>query len=142
MKFNSGKRAFTQQPDAYLSQNNPVSNVIYPVLPLSQNVRILSACVTITWGVTQPTPLELLVTIDGLLYDFYVANPVTATDYIAVLNPTAAINAQYGRVSAAVDWVAMKAFLLEGRSVQVDARITWAVTQPSPLVCLVRWAML
>jgi hypothetical protein len=124
------------QPDAYISQDNPVSTTLYTVLPTTANVRLISIGTRITWAVTQPTPLEVLVTIDGNLYVFTFVNPVSATNYYAYLS---AIIAPASQTLTATDPTS-RAFMLEGRSVKVEVRITWAVTQPTPLVCRVRWA--
>jgi len=123
------------QADAVLSQDNPVSETWYTVLNTTKNVRLLSLYANITWAVTQPTPLEVRVTIDGQTETFSVSNPVSGTDYVGVLG--------YASASYLINTLAeqrSRAFLLEGRSVKVEARITWATTQPTPLVCRVKYA--
>jgi len=134
----------THQADALLNQANPVSTTYYPVLPATANVRIISMEANITWGVTQPTDLRIRVTIDGQVYYFVVATPVSANVYNAAIqsapagtypaDPYALINI------TTVDFSQYRAFLLEGKSVQVDVAVTWAVTQPTPMVCRVKWA--
>ena len=123
------------QADAYLSQANPVSGTWYTVLDTTKNVRLLSLYATIVWTTTQPTPLEVRVTIDGQTETFAVANPVSGTDYIGVLG--------YAGASYLINTFTeqrSRAFLLEGRSVKVEVRITWATTQPTPLQCRVKYA--
>lgn len=127
-----------QQADAAISQANPVSTTLYEVLPTTKNVRIISIAANITWATTQPTPLEVVVTIDGISFVFVQPNPVTATNYCAGLSGEKAENAQIFFAAAAADQY--RAFMLEGRSVRVQARVTWATTQPTPLVCRVKYA--
>lgn len=131
-----------QQPDAVLSQANPVSATLYEVLPTTRNVRLISINVAITWGVTQPTPLEVIVTIDGIPVTYTFANPVSAVNYMATNEPGSAETAQ--RLVAPAGDYGMSSysspFLREGRTIKVEARITWAVTQPTPLACRVKYA--
>jgi len=127
---------FNQQGDAALSQTNPVSTTLYTVLDTTANVRIISIVTNITWATTQPTPLDIVVTIDGLTYTFTKANPVSGTNYFADLVPNELASAQ----SLTSDHSGYRAFLVEGRSIKVQARVTWATTQPTPLVCKVRYA--
>jgi len=125
------------QADATLSQANPVSATWYTVLDTVLNTRIIGISTNITWATTQPTPLEIKVTIDGQTVTFTVANPVSATNYFARIATEQALSAQ---VLDTVDYARERAFLLEGRSVKVEARITWATTQPTPLVARVKYA--
>ncbi len=126
------------QADATLSQNNPVSATLYTVLDTTKNARIISITTNITWAVTQPTPLEVVVTIDGISTIFTVTNPVSATDYFASLKANAAASAQ---TLETTDRAATgRPLLLEGASIKVEVRITWAVTQPTPLTCRVKYA--
>jgi len=129
---------FEQKADATLSQANPVSGTLYTVLATTTKVRIISIEIHITWGVTQPTPLEIVVTIDGVSTIFTVTNPTSGAPYFASLNANAAANAQ---TLEGTDRTAFgRPFLLEGRSVKIEARITWATTQPTPLVARVKYA--
>lgn len=125
---------FQHQADAVISQANPVSTTLYEVLATTKNVRIIGIGAVLTWATTQPNPLEILVTIDGVTVIFNKQNPVTATSYYArIIDPITDI--QY--IDATIPQFA---FLLEGRSVKVEVRVTWATTQPTPLVCRVKWA--
>ena len=127
--------------DAVLSQANPVSGTLYTVLDTTKNVRIISISAAITWATTQPTSLDVFVTIDGQTIVFYSSNPVSATNYIAWIIPFTAESNQ-GQMHAAVGMQSdnYRAFLLEGRSIKIQARITWATTQPTPLVCRVKYS--
>jgi hypothetical protein len=125
------------QADAYLSQNNPVSGTWYTVLDTTKNVRIISMNAKITWATTQPTPLEIRVTVDGNVLTFGIGNPVSDGDYMAKITPQFGEGGQYLDVAEGVTY---RAFLLEGRSVKVEVRITWATTQPTPLRCRVKYA--
>jgi len=125
------------QPDAVLSQANPVSATWYPVLD-AKNVRIISIVPTITWAVTQPTPLEAKLTIDGNVIVFAVGNPVSTIPYSA--HWWEHLNETQQNLGALSGFTPYRAFLVEGRSVKVEVRITWAVTQPDPLECRVKHA--
>lgn len=123
------------QADAVISQANPVSATLYEVLATTKNVRIIGFSVVTTDGTT--SLLEVVVTIDGRTLIFLKNNPTSAIVYFPALYSDAAENA--GLLAASADNSAAKAFLLEGRSVKIEARITWTV-QPSPLGCRVKWA--
>lgn len=124
------------QPDAAISQANPVSATLYTVLPTTRNVRILCINASVVWAVTQPTPLEVIVTIDGQPLTFTQVNPVSASNYQITIWPHLAEAAGVFQATNPT----VKSFDLEGRSVRVQIRITWAVTQPTPLICRVKWA--
>jgi len=125
------------QPDAAISQANPVSAQYYTVLDTTPNVRIISISAKITWATTQPTPLDVLVTIDGNTIKHGFTNPVSATNYHAV---TDGAFAETSQPLSATNSGVNRSFLYEGRSVKVEARITWDTTQPTPLVCRVKYA--
>jgi len=134
------KYAWQHQPDAVLNQANPVSGTLYPVLPVNEDVRIISVYARITWAVTQPTPFEALITIDGNTLIHVGNNPISNTNYEAILVGENAENGQY--LITGVDRTSNRAFLYEGQSISVQARITWAITQPTPMVMRVKWARL
>lgn len=130
------------QGDAYFSQANPVSGTLYEwavggvLLGTQQNVSIITLSATITWGVTQPTPLEIVVTIDGQTIVFAAGNPVSGQIYYGdIARSNVTDQPMYAEANTSY-----RPFLLEGRSVKVEARVTWAVTQPTPLVFRVKWA--
>jgi len=109
------------QADATLSQASPTSGNKYEVLATTTNVRIIGIMASVTWTV-QPTPLEIHVTIDGQSYTYAQPNPVSATKYYPYNFPGDAETAQLMGV-----WTAefgMRAFLLDGRSVKVEAETT------------------
>ena len=114
------------QADAVLAQANPVSTTLYTVLATTPNVRIISMVASVEWTV-QPTPLEIVVTIDDVPMTFTQANPVTATNYAAFITEAATAAAQLlGVVDANTPF---RAFLLEGRSVLIQARTTGGTVQ-------------
>jgi hypothetical protein len=138
-------RFMRKQADAVISQANPVSTTLYEVLPTTANVRITSIAASITWAVTQPNPLEVVVTIDGISMIFIQANPVSATSYFVALFPQYDASGQTMSTTHTTSGAAstlLVPFLLEGKSVKVEVRITWATTQPTPLVCRVKYAKL
>ena len=130
------------QPDAVLSQPNPVSTTLYPVpgLTATGRVRIIVAAVKTTWAVTQPDPIELVFTVDGNVLTFIQSNPVSTQNYRPILGFRAENDGRFVASDSGGTDGAFAAFFLEGRSVSVEARITWAITQPTPLVCRVKWA--
>jgi len=124
--------------DAAISQANPVSGQKYLVLAETQNVMVYGAATKITWATTQPTPLELFITVDGVEINHKQGNPVSGTWYYANRSMAAAMNNQGHTTTAAVG--GYNSFLWEGRSVKVEAEITWATTQPTPLEARVKYA--
>lgn len=132
-------------PDAYLSQVNPVSTTLYNVLPTTLNAKIATMIAQVTWAVTQPTPLEVVVTIDGKSVIYLVANPLTTVGYYAAVSPYNTDATQplvQLMISANATSVELLPFVLKGKSVRVDIRITWAANQPTPLICRVKYAVL
>ena len=113
---------FQRQADAVLNQANPTANTLYTVLTTTKNVRIYSIVAEDTWS-AQPNPLEIVVTIDGQTFNFSVANPVSGTLYVATRKPTLAESAQILVAQADANDLTAPTFLLEGRSVLVQARI-------------------
>jgi len=125
------------QPDAYLSQDNPVSAEWYTVLDTTVNVRIIGISARISWATTQPTPLEVQIRIDGVTLIHGAVNPVSGTNYYVLINSALA---EIYQTLSTVNPGAYCPFAYEGRSVKVEVRITWATTQPTPLVCRVKYA--
>jgi len=128
---------FQQQADAAISQANPISDQLYTVLNTTLNARIISLATYITWATTQPTNLRIVITIDGNTITYTATTPVSATVYYDSLIPTAAAASQSLSTTAFSPY---RAFLLEGRSIKVEVAVTWATTQPTPLVCRVKYA--
>lgn len=122
-----------QQPDATLSQANPVSGTKYTVLDTqqAQKIRIIGISVQCTWTV-QPTPLEIHITIDGQTVTFTFTDPVTATDYFA---KNASANAETDQELNVTEPTV--AFLREGRSAKVEAETTGGTV--SNLSARVKW---
>ena len=111
---------YQHQADATLSQANPVSATLYTVLDTTPNVRVISIAVSVVWTV-QPTPLEIVVTIDGQTIIWTFTNPATGTDYYAGVKAAFTPTTQPLDVN---DLALYRAFLLEGRSVKIEARTT------------------
>ena len=126
------------QADAYLSQANPVSGTLYTVLDTTKNVRIITATCSITWATTQPTLLQIIITIDGKSLIYTVSNPVSASWY--ELEIMGLYNEANQSLATDKDDSRKRAFFIEGRSVKVEVAITWATTQPTPLQCRVKYA--
>ena len=75
------KHLTQHQVDADINQANPVSTTLYEVLPTTFNVKVISIAALVAWIVTQPNPLEILVTIDGITRVYTQANPANLTWY-------------------------------------------------------------
>jgi len=109
-------------------------------LGTQKNVKIISIDAKITWATTQPTPLDVIVTINGITVNHLKADPVTATDYYACLAPFSASNAQYLETTPFTYPFYTPSPLHEGRSIKIEVAITWATTQPTNLTVRVKWA--
>jgi hypothetical protein len=133
------QKTWQQQADIVVSTANPVSTTLYTVLATTADVRIIGIGINVTWAVTQPSPLEIVVTVDGNPIVMSQTNPVSAGVYAPCFyDSTAAFLANGPGGNPAL----YRSFLLEGKSVTVQMRVTWAVTQPTPLVCRLKWAKL
>lgn len=134
------KKSYKLKADAAISQANPVSTTLYTVLDTTEYARILAIACSITWGVTQPTPLTVIVTVDGIQNIYEVNNPVSATNYYPWMSGSTAMSDGFLDTT---DYSAQyRGWLNEGKSVKVQIRVTWAVTQPTPLVCRVKYEKL
>lgn len=129
-----------QQADAVLSQANPVSDTEYTILDTTKNVEIDGIAVNVTWATTQPTPLLITVYIDGKTIIHTQANPVSTQNYIPLDLPNNADANQVCKVTAGTYIDQLPKPLYKGRSVKVTMTLTWATTQPTPLVCRVKYA--
>jgi len=128
------------QADAYLSQANPVSGTEYTILATTQNVEINQIAVNVMWAVTQPTPLVIRVYVDGKTKVFTQANPVSTQNYIPLELPNLADANQTCKVTGGIYTDLIPLPLFKGRSVRVTMAVTWAVTQPTPLVGRVKYS--
>lgn len=124
---------FAHQPDAFLDQANPVSGTKYTVLNTTGNVRIISVTIIVVWTV-QPTPLEIHVTIDGVTWTSDQVNPVSWTAYHMENTDPASAGFDLNATGASQ----FRAFLLEGRSVKIEAETTGGTV--SQLMSRVKYA--
>lgn len=119
------------QADATLDQTNPVSGTKYEIIPETEYVRIIGIAVKSTWTV-QDT-IDCHITIDGVTITASKGNNTSNTYYYPLMLPSVAgFSFQtwaYGRIGA---------FLLEGRSVKVEAESTGGTV--SNLSARVKWA--
>lgn len=119
-------QGYQHQADAVLAQANPTSTTLYTVLATTRDVRIISITVSVAWTV-QPSPLEIVLTIDGQTLTFAFTNPVSATVYACIVSEQLAAANQV--LIGAGTYERYRAFLLEGRSVLVQARTTGGTVQ-------------
>ena len=139
------KPVFKQQADATINQENPESGTKYEwssdgtqakKLGAQKNVRIISVEIECAWT-AQPSPLELHITVDGILHTYSKTDPVTATMYFPTRRPELASNDQ--RLDPTASEIQdYHTFELEGRSVKVEAEITGGTV--SNLSMRVKWA--
>lgn len=125
MRLWSPRKYWQQQADATLSQANPVSGTKYTVLDTTLYARIINIDLMITWTV-QPTPLECHVTIDGQARLFTTANPQSDHRYTALIdtNPLVATDV------LGIDLLVLhRSFLLEGKSIKIEAETTGGTVQ-------------
>ena len=121
------------QADAVLNQDNPDSGTKYTVLDTTKNVRIVAVMVACTWTV-QPTPLEIHITIDGQPYTLTMDDPASGTchffNYWALTTSIGVLGTSDPKMP----------FLLEGRSVKIEAEITGGtVSNLSARVKYAKW---
>jgi hypothetical protein len=120
-KRKGAKYMFKTQPVVDFYQANPVSTTIYPVLPVTYDVRLIGGAAWVTWTV-QPDPLEIIVTVDGRELIFKKTNPVSATRNYLLRDLATLENAQ--NTSTDGETANRKAFIVEGQSLKVDVRTT------------------
>lgn len=132
------QRVPTYQLDKSGSIANPISGAIHLIMDNEKNVRLISVVGKITWAVTQPTPLEFIITVDGIIHFWSKADPVSNTYYTASIKESLAPDAQ--TLNTLDEDTPKRAFLVEGRIIKIECRLTWATTQPTPLVYRVKWA--
>jgi len=124
-----------QQPDAALTQANPVQNTWYTVLDTTPNARIIGmACAVLTTGET----IEVRMTVDGQVKTGSMALSADTGYYVYLytgsdaskLYFTSSVIEQYGR-----------SFIIEGRSVKVEIRKTTAAGAGNLWACVsyARW---
>lgn len=133
---------FKEQPRAYKGQNNPVSGLYYTVLNTTSYVKIKSIALAIDWGVTQPT-ITVRLTVDSEVYLFYFSIPVNTQGYWCIFGGYSGGNGD-GLIIASDnnlhDLIVSQGSLIEGRSVKVEIKTDWAVTQPTQMRSTVRYA--
>jgi len=135
-----------RQDDSVTIIANPVSGTKYEwragatgsgaELGIQKNVRIISIFAALTWATTQPTPLEVHVTLDGEAITHTKTDPVSLAGLFAerTSNATPALQG-FGAAT-----LAYRPFIYEGRLCKIEIEITWAVTQPTDLTLRVKWA--
>ncbi len=77
----AASQIYVIQPDIYVTQNTPVSDQVYTILPTTANVEVISLEVRCVWPTTQPTNLRVIVTVDGVVQTYTFASPVSGTSY-------------------------------------------------------------
>lgn len=133
-----------QQTDVTLSGDGntaPVTDTAYDVLTTTVDAEIEGVELDITWGVTQPTNLRIIVTVDGKTITYTVASPVSTTKYYPTFDASLADAAQV--LGTTWDVTAQQALKnMSGRSVKIQAAVTWDTTQPTPMNCRVKYSKL
>jgi hypothetical protein len=126
---------YEYQTEAAIDIAPPTSAALYTVLDTTPNVRIIAIMGKCQFTAGAPDPLEIIVTIDGKTIIYKKATPATGTSYGAnLLTDWDDANQQLGNL----DQASYRAFLLEGRSVKIQARVTGGTL--THLIALVKWA--
>jgi len=107
------------QADAIFSQVNPISGTKYLMLDITKNCRVIGIDISCVWTV-QPSPLEIYITIDSVNYTASKVDPVSAAYYVVYAVPTSTGLS----LIVGADAIKERAFLLEGRSIKIEAAIT------------------
>ena len=115
--------SFKRMADATLSQATPTTATLYTALDTTRNVRIHSVTASVTWTV-QPTPLDVVITIDGNTVTHSFTDPVTATVYAIAESVAADDAAATAQVLATTLSATVLLAIYEGQSVKVEARTT------------------
>jgi len=140
----------TLQADSVTMIASPVSETKYgwrtgptgagAELGTQSNVKIESAVALLTWATTQPSPLSIVLTIDGNVITHKVVNPVTIVPYGLIKAVTLDALSEVTQDLLAVMSASAVQKRYDGRSVKVEVAITWATTQPTNLTMRVKWA--
>jgi len=139
--LDANKDVFEHQSDATINQDDPVSGTKYEwkdadgnPLGTQKNVRIITFTIKCTWT-SQPTPLELHITIDGRPIICYRTNPESETVYypnnFEYGSENIGLGGSYGLNYALP-------FLLEGRKVKIEVEITGGTV--SNIFARIKWA--
>lgn len=132
-----------QQADVIISQATPTSTQLYTVLDTTKNVQINGIGFNVTWTVTQPNPLELIVTVDGQVLTYAYPTPVSATFYYPVQDERYAETSQQATSSGGSPGTQNAYKACSGRSVKIQVRVTCGGGGTfTPLVCRVKWAII
>jgi hypothetical protein len=121
------------QPHVQVSlSTTPVSDTYYTLLDTTLNCELISVELNATWAVTQPTNLRIRATVDGNTIIFTVASPVSGTAYF--ISHIFDVFTAQPLSTTENDIAAFKGLILaSGRSVKLEAALTWAITQPTGL---------
>jgi len=125
-----------QQTIATLNQGNPVSGNYYLVLDTAANVEVEDVSLYSLGGT--PTNLYLKVTTDGVVQTYTVTPSVAGTGYVPLINHTDVDAAGILAVTATFDTL-LALRRMSGRSVKVEAAVTWS-SQSTSLVCRLKYA--
>ena len=131
----AASQIYVIQQDISVTQNTPVSDQVYTILPTTANVEIVGLEVRCVWPTTQPTNLRVIVTVDGVVQTYTFASPVSGTSYQPNLTSSLLSAAQVltaGTTPQLGNKLAFEA--MSGRSVQIQIAVTWATNAPTSLI--------
>ena len=118
-------RVFEHQPDAPLDEANPLNDTWYTVLDTTKRVRLIGiSCRTGKTTAGTVSAMQIKVTVDGQSLLGSASDPTENTVYF-IRNPSSP-DLLLGTTDKT------SSFLLEGRNVKVEIKVTWTV-QPDPL---------
>ena len=129
------KDIYIQQPDAYVSINDPTVGLLYSIPPFDverRDVRIIGVAANCTWT-GAPSEGAIYITMDGQLITYLCSGPVSGTTYYATNGlAESESNQTLSDTSPAVP------FLREGKRIKIQAKITGGVV--TNLWVRVKWA--
>ena len=130
------KDIYRQQPDAYVSIDNPTVGQLYSIPPFDierRDVRIIGMAANCTWT-GAPSEGAIYITMDGQLITYKCEGPVSGKTYYAE-NGLAEPESNQTLVP---DTAPAVPFLREGKRIKIQAKITDGVV--TNLWVRVKWA--
>ena len=129
------KDIYRQQPDAYVSIDDPTVGQLYSIPPFDierRDIRIIGMAASCTWT-GAPSEGAIYITMDGQLITYLCSGPVSGEIYFAK-NGTEFPESEQTLVTEPPD----TAFLREGKRIKIQAKITGGIV--TNLWVRIKWA--
>ena len=127
-------RFWVRQDDIVITQANPVSTTVYPVVTIRGSVGVHSVYCETTGGTVQEMKLHCDTSTGHL--DFVITPPVSGTPYYARRDP---MTDDDNQLLSAAGPLPAREFLVRDKFITIGLAVTWTV-QPTPLECRVKWS--